>query len=155
MSDLGLFWDSDAASADLSVAANDLVTDEGLETAVYLSLFTDREAQDGDVLPDGVTDRRGWWGDAFPQVDGDKFGSRLWLLKREKSTPAVVSRAQEYSREALQWLVDDQVASAMNVTAEIVRIGVLGISIDIVRPTGDRAKYQYQYTWAAQAARRA
>lgn len=155
MSDIGLTWDSNSGGADFAVTANDLALDDGLETAVYLSLFTDRQALDGDVLPEGMTDRRGWWGDEFPLVAGDKIGSRLWLLAREKSTPAVVSRAQEYAREALQWLVDDHVAASVDVTTTLVSTGVLGLSIAIVRPTGDRARYQYQYTWAAQAAKRA
>jgi phage gp46-like protein len=39
-----LHWDSTALAADLAVAANDLSTDAGLETAVLLSLFLDRRA---------------------------------------------------------------------------------------------------------------
>ena len=41
----------------------------------------------------------------------------LWLLAREKRTPAVLARAELYVREALQWLVDDGVASAIAVAA--------------------------------------
>ena len=90
MSDIGLFWDRD--SADFAIEANDLATDDGLETAVSLSLFTDRRAEDGDALPSGDADRRGWWGDDFPAVDGDRMGSRLWLLARSKQTPDVLER---------------------------------------------------------------
>jgi phage gp46-like protein len=151
MSDLRLTWDVHAA--DLSIAMNDLVMDEGLETAVLLSLFTDRRSNDGDVLPDTHSDRRGWWGDAFPVVAGDRIGSRLWLLYREKEEATVLVRAREYAREALQWLLDDQVAAAVDVEAEITRPGMLGLHIVITRPLSTPVEYRFSAVWAGQAAR--
>jgi phage gp46-like protein len=62
-----------------------------------------------------------------------------------------VERAREYAEEALRWLVEDKVAARVSVTAEIVRDGVLGLTIDIYRPTGATVKYTYNYAWAAQA----
>jgi phage gp46-like protein len=44
---------------DVRLDGGDLSTDDGLETAVLLSLITDRRAEADDVLPDGGTDRRG------------------------------------------------------------------------------------------------
>lgn len=153
--DIGLFWNSDLGAADLAVSANDLASDEGLETAVWLSLFTDRRAEDGDVLPDAETDRRGWWGDAFPVVEGDRFGSRLWLLSRSKQTQEVLDTAPELAREALQWLIDDRVSDRVDAVAEIVRPQMLGLAVTIYRPTGDAVQFRYNYNWVAQEARRA
>lgn len=152
MSDLALHWDSSSCAADLSVAANDLARDEGLETAVLLSLFTDRRAEAGDALPSGETDRRGWWGDAVPVHEGDTIGSRLWLLSREKELAIVLSRAEEYAREALQWLVDDQVAERVEVAAEIPRPGMLGLSVAVYRPHAEPTRYRFNHIWAAQGA---
>lgn len=142
------------ALADLKISGNDLALDDGLETAVIVSLFTDRRARDSDVLPDGHTDRRGWWGDRFARVAGDQIGSRLWLLSREKQLPAVLTRAEEYAREALQWLIDDQIASAISVVASIPRTGMLGLAITIDRPLKDPVDFRYPYAWTAQEARR-
>jgi phage gp46-like protein len=153
MSDLRLTWNVHAA--DLSIAANDLAIDEGLETAVILSLFTDRRAAEGDVLPDDQTDRRGWWGDDGSDVPGDLIGSRLWLLAREKEQAIVLRRAREYAREALQWLIDDRVAAAVDVTAAIPRPGVLGLLIVITRPLRPPVEYRFHAVWAGQAARAA
>lgn len=150
MTDIALRWDIFAA--DFAVEANDLATDDGLQTAIILSLFTDRRADDSDALPDGQTDRRGWWGDAFPTVQGDKIGSRLWLLGREKQMQEVVTRAEEYVREALQWLLDDKVADRVDGTAEITRPGMLGITVKVYRPATDAVQWRFDYTWAAQAA---
>lgn len=129
-----------------------LEEEDGLETAVVLSLFTDRRALPGDPLPQGAQlggtpDRRGWWGDSYADVRGDRIGSRLWLLRREKQLPSVLARAREYALEALQWMVDDGIARAVNVTAEIVRNGVLGLSIEIVRSDKPVAQYRFESFW--------
>jgi phage gp46-like protein len=155
MSDIALSWNEELGGADFALNANDLATDDGLETAVILSLFTDRRAEDSDVLPDGQTDRRGWWGDEFSGADGDRIGSRLWLLSREKSVDTVAGRAKEYAREALDWLVDDQIASAVNVQSELVDKRELALSISIQRPGGSAVEFRYQYNWAAQEAKAA
>lgn len=155
MTDLALTWRSDEFAADLTVDGGDLVGDEGLETAVLMSLFLDREAAPGDVLPEGETDRRGWWGDSFPVVDGDRIGSRLWLLARSKATPVVLSRAEEYAREALAWLLEDRVASRVDVSAEFLLAGNgLGLAVQIYRPDrADPVSFRFGRAWAAQEAR--
>lgn len=158
MSDIGLFWDAAFGAADLRVASNDLATDGGLETAVLLSLFTDRRAEEGDVLPSGETDRRGWWADELPAVAGDRHGSRLWLLAREKDSPEVLQRAQDYAREALAWLVEDLVAERVDVSAtsqpHSPGRSELLLDIRIQRPTGAAVTYRYNFNWATQEARR-
>jgi phage gp46-like protein len=152
MADLALQWNGQAG--DLALEADDLVRDDGLETAVILSLFLDRRADPGDVLPDAGTDRRGWWGDAVPPVAGDQIGSRLWLLSREKETAAALRRAEEFACEALQWLVEDRVAERVEVAAQVPRTGLLGLAITIHRPRKDPVQYRFDRTWSAQQARR-
>lgn len=152
MADLALRWDVDQGAADLVFEADDLALDGGLETAVLLSLFTDRRAEEGDPLPTGEQDRRGWYGDALPVVDGDRIGSRLWLISREKQTPSVLSRIEAYAREALAWLVEDQVASKVAVKAEFPRAGVWGLTVEIYRPgVADPVRFRFNDTWAQEA----
>lgn len=149
MSDIGLFYRGEQGAFDARVSANDLALDDGLETAVALSLFTDRRV-------DGV---RGWWGDAVPDVDGDQTGSRLWTLAREKDTPTVLRLAAEYAREALAWLVEDAVAESVDASAVSLR-GAAGQSVMLLtaivrRPGAGSASYRYQYNWTSQETRRA
>lgn len=146
MSDVGIIWKD--IGGDIQLNGYDLAADDGLTTAVIISLFTDRRAEDDDPLPAGA-DRRGWWADAFPEMPNDKIGSRLWLLYREKQTQSVVNRAREYAEEALQWLIDDGIAKAVIVTAEIVRSGVLGLSIQITKPDDSQAGFNFQKLWEA------
>lgn len=151
MSDLGLFWSGVDADLELS-AIGDLASDAGLDTAVLLSLFTDRRLEDNDTPPDGSDDRRGWWGDQFSAVDGDKIGSRLWLLSRAKQTQDTLDRAEEYAKEALQWLLDDSVSSRIDVQASWIARGTMELDVQIYRPTGQTFQKRYNYNWAAQAA---
>lgn len=131
--------------ADLSVSARDLAADGGLTTAVILSLFTDRRAADGDTLPSGETDRRGWWGEIAPTLEGYPLGSRLWLLSREKETPETLRRAQYYAEEALAWLLAVGAASSVSVEATAPRRGVLALAITIGRPAAPAETWQFAW----------
>lgn len=151
MTDFALTWKSAAQAADLSVTENDLSTDAGLEGAIMLSLFTDRRADEGDVLPDGQQDRRGWWGDSLPVAVGDKFGSRLWLLDRSKRLPVVLDRARAYALEALQWLLDDRVAESVTVRAQFLPVPLvgLGLEVSVARARGDVALFRFGQSWGS------
>lgn len=142
--DIALIYDAGGQRFDLAIQDGDLMTDEGLETAVILSLFTDRRALAEDRLPDGTSDRRGYWADAY----NDRLhGSRLWLLCREKVQDEVLRWAREYAKEALAWLIEDKVAESIVVEAWHVRRDTLGLRVMIRR--GDRAvlDQQYDYVW--------
>ena len=141
---------------ELVLSGFDLERDDGLETAVIISLFTDRRASPEQIpveLPQD--DLRGYWGDIANATPSDQTGSLLWLLAREKQLPQVLGRAQQYCREALAWMVEDLVATRVEVTAQFVAQGWMLILVDIYRPTGSPVRYQFNYEWAAQAAKRA
>lgn len=150
MGDLALEWDS--GSADLVVRGDDLASEEGLRTAVLQSLFLDRRAEADDVLPADDGDRRGWWGDEFAPIEGDRYGSRLWLLDRGVRRPDVARLAEEIDREALAWMLDDRVTPRIEVA---VSVDVLGLvhAIDIYRPTGDPVSFRFVQVWDGEAAR--
>jgi len=147
MSDLKLVWDEDAVMFDLASlpGSTDLALEEGLETAIAVSLFTDARAEVVE-LPPGETDRRGWFGEEFGTVSGDKIGSKLWLLDREKQTEEVRMKAIEYAEEALKWLIDDGVASAIDVDCQFPSRGVWQLSVDITKPKTGQA-FKYSIIW--------
>jgi phage gp46-like protein len=124
-------------SIGIGVEGGQLTTGDALASAVLLSIFTDRRARPDDQLPD-VLDKRGYWADA-------DWGSRLWLLEREKQTEQTKNRAIGYVKEALQWLIADGLAKTVEVQADWVRTGLLGLLVDITRP--DRVAIRYEYTW--------
>lgn len=113
--DISSFWDVDRLSADWQQGSGELATGNALQTAIIISLFTDRVARNDDDV-DG-NERRGWWGDAGADKD---IGSRLWLLRRRKLTANVAQKAEEYALEGLNWLLADGVVSALRVATQIV-----------------------------------
>lgn len=103
--DIKIQFDDLTHEFDFAYNNGDLVREEGLETAVLISLFTDRRANEDDELINSG-EYRGWWGDELSEAD--KIGSRLWLI-RQKATQENVNLAKEYIIEALQWAIDDGV----------------------------------------------
>ncbi|MCE1117460.1 phage GP46 family protein [Pseudomonas sp. NMI795_08] len=81
--------------------------------------------------------------------------SLLWLLAREKQLPQTLSRAEQYCREALAWMIDDLVSTRIEVVASYISRGWMQLVIDIYRPTGQAVRFQYNYEWSAQAGKRA
>ncbi|WP_439861636.1 phage GP46 family protein [Pseudomonas sp. MBLB4136] len=147
MSDIALIWDGHGC--DLALDGNDLQLDDGLQTSILISLFSDRRARADDQLPGEDRDRRGWWADAYPVIEGDQIGSRLWLLDREKEIQETLRRAKEYAEEALAWLVVDGIAARVEVSASVPRRGVLGLAVAVKRVDGRLENYQYDVIWGA------
>lgn len=149
MSDIKTVFIDMEHGAGYALDALGLTPDDGLETAVIISLFTDRRANADDAIPDGSNDLRGWWADSFNDVENDKIGSRIWLLSREKQLPAVLVRAREYALEALQWLIDDGVAQSVEVVATNPRSGILALAVSIYRPFQPTTQFRFDNFWSA------
>lgn len=151
--DAALAFDSVALESDLAIVAGDLAPERDLSTAILLSLFTDRRAPPSLDLA-GERDRRGFWGDAYAEKDGDAFGSLLWTLAREKSLAIVTERAKRYCEEALAWMIADGIAERVNVTVERLPIAaaqtvrpVLAIAVEVVKPPDRLLAFRFRYVW--------
>ena len=151
MTDIGLNWDLGLGEGDILFANNDIVKDEGLETAVLISLFTDARAEDGDDIPDPDNDKRGWWGDLVNEDNGI-LGSRLWTLSRSKITTENLTLTEGFAAQALQWLIDDEIVSSISVTAErnaddVNRVDLL---VEIKKEGEDPVLLKYDNLWENQ-----
>lgn len=135
-------------AGDVEIADGDLVRERGLVTAVFLSLFCDRRADDEELARFGGSDPRGFWGDVLAEVEEDELGSKLWLLLREKETEETANRAREYTRESLAWLVEDGIAEQVDVATEWLDRGLLGVGIAIAKP--DSPAERFAFVWEAQ-----
>lgn len=128
--------DMHSYGGDIALESGDLAIDHGLATPVLISLFSDGRAG-ADILPVGETDPRGWW----PDTAADRFGSLLWLLSREKMLPETATRAAEYAKRALRWLVDEGIAATVGVEAGLRPPSGLLLVVRISR--GQNRKYDY------------
>lgn len=113
--DIKLVYDIDIGSGNFVFDNGDFVREEGLETAVNISLFTDGRATEYDEIED-TDDKRGWWGDQLSEYQDDEIGSKLWLLERQKTTDEVIEQTRQYALESLEWMVDDEVAQTVEVS---------------------------------------
>ena len=150
--DIRTAWNAATYAGDWLIEPPDLASGADLETAVLISLFTDRLADADDYIPAEDGDRRGWWADTGKPASG-RIGSRLWLLAREKQTNETRLRAEEYATEALQWMLDDGVADRIDVAAAWADLGRLELTIDIYRNTDRLFHGRYSPHWLEERAR--
>lgn len=137
-----------ALAADLRLVDGLLETDDSLYTATVISLFTDARAGADDELPATESFRRGWWGDGVPSKfspAGDRIGSKLWLLSRRKQTEETRLLAVHWTREALQWAIDDGHVAGVDVVASWAAgpRGLLFLSVEYQHKLGGREAYGF------------
>lgn len=138
MSDLSIMWkdgEGDVVSLDSA-----LLTDDSLTNAIVISLFTDAR----------VDNQRGWWGNDFNQNEERQveMGSRLWTLARTKQLADVLEDAQVYAEQALQWLIDDGHALAIDVIAANPEQSMLLLSVVVTLPNGQTEQSTFSAVWS-------
>ena len=156
----GTLWAAtdDGGAVDLGQGALELVPwgagvpAVDLPVLVWLSLFSNRRAEDDDELPDTNGDpvnRGGVWFDTF---SGDKFGSRLWLLARSPVNSTTILLARGYAIEALQWMIEDGLVARVDVTASRTGNGTVTLSVTLYQQDGTNTALTYADLWENLAA---
>lgn len=107
--------------------------DEGLETAVNLSLFSD-----GD-----------WWGSSLGTAD-EAIGSGFLAALRAPLSNQARLDVIEAARTALAWLVSSGIAASVEISATIPAVGRLDLSILIRQPSKAPATFRYTVNWQSQ-----
>jgi phage gp46-like protein len=116
-----------------------------LRRAVSISLFSWRRAAADDQVDDD--DRQGWWADCVPTVAGDQIGSRLWLLRRRTITPETLRDAREYAEEALRWMTEDEIVTAITVTVERQGLDRINLQVLLTEAHGETLKLAFEDAW--------
>lgn len=146
--DILVQWDNANTIGDWVLADGDLQTGQDLETACLVSLFTDKLATPDFVPTDGTSDRRGWWADPYNE---QPLGSNLWQLERAKKTRDTLGLARRYAQDALQWLIDDDVAASIVVDTrwlgQEAGSTMLGIAVAISKPDGSMTRFVFGWAW--------
>lgn len=144
--DIKFIWNETFLEGDLELNNGDLTREEGLSTAILISLFTDARADDDDDIDD-PNDRRGWWGD---MVSDTPIGSKLWQFDRAKTTQTNITKFKKTIEDSLQWLIDDGVAA--EITVDVYRSGTegndrLNFEIKIYQTDGNQTAYKFDDLW--------
>lgn len=105
---------------------------DGLDNAVYLSLF----------MPD-------YWGNS---ISDDKYISDIpRILSEQNLTNQTRLDIIEAGKEALNWMIDQGIASEIEITAEIPDIGKLYVAVKIFEPEHtDPLDFKYALNWDTQ-----
>lgn len=149
MADIRTVWNGETQTGDWQIVGGALDASGDLETAVLLSLFTWARAAEDDPLPYEGADRKGWWGN----LDGEalhgirEIGSKLWLLARRLQNEETRQDAIRYAADALNWMKDSAVVARIDVDAQWVRPGMLGLVIKLYAADGSIA-FDRRYAWA-------
>jgi phage gp46-like protein len=147
MTDIQTGWNLGTCNADwIFLPGNDqadptnlLSYGNDLATAVIISIFTDAQADPSDVIPDNTTDPRGWW--------GGEIGSRVWLHARGKATPDLPGVVQQDVSDCLQWMIDDGVATGIDVAAAYTGAGQMVLQVTVRRGNGASLSLQFSNLW--------
>lgn len=119
----------------------DILTEDQLETAILVSLLTDRRAEAWQAPVPQM--RRGWVGDL--EDPSSPPGSYLWLLDQSRLTRSVAAQAADYAEDALRWMVRDGIALSVAADA-ILDATALGLSVTLERPNA-RSETRYVSLW--------
>lgn len=147
MSDVRFEYNPEILDFDIDIRRWEIEYDDGLETAVLTSLFSNRRVEASE-LQRGEVERGGWWGDAVANENRSLTGSRLWrIIDRGKATAEALEEVREACLEALQWLIDDMIAESVVVETSYLNRETMLIQIEIVKPSGENESFQFSFVW--------
>lgn len=121
----------------------DIFTADSFDTALIMSLFCERRATASEVPVAQL--RRGWIGNESDQ-DGFEIGSKLWLYEQSRITRTLIQEIVSATRNGLQWLVDYNLATSVDVSAKLQNNNIL-IEVIITRPNS-KVDYRYFEFWS-------
>ena len=152
MSDFAKTWDTDLLAGDIKIEGAGFDESPLLDTLIINALFSDARATPEVLARMGLppdTDPRGWVGDSYAKTKGDRYGSLLWTLEREKQTDETLNLARDYCEAALAFLIEDGIAGSITVAAEWIRRGVLAVAISLGLIDGRRVQRHFDYVLKA------
>lgn len=133
--DIGLF--NKQTHGEFSVENGQPKMDQGLETAVFISLYS------------GKTDD--FWGNELSVNPSFHYGGKYEPLAQElNATPENALRLIEAIKNDLNWMKDEGIASNIVVTAQIIGAKTINFKIVIFRPNEDSVIVEFDNNWTGQ-----
>lgn len=125
-------WDIDFANGDFELT-------NGLDTALYMSVLSDKRASVTEVTE--PTLRRGHFTNEFSIVEDYQVGSKLWLYTEQaKNTDDNLLLIESTVLEGLSWMTEDNIISKAQVvtTRGLSRVN---IEVNLTNKTQEESNY--------------
>ena len=118
----------------------DVLTRDSFDTYILVALFTDARASESEVArPER---RRGWVGNEY--TPGFEMGGKLWLwTEQRRLTRSTINGIQSAAIDALQSMVEEDLAVAVRNARAVVEDDGLSLEVDILRPGSQVEKRHY------------
>lgn len=140
--DVKLFQTID--DGEIAVSGGIVEMSGGLETAAYISLFGGNERDTGS---DGNSDQ--YWGNSLDTAKARKIRSETQnLLRSLPLTSGNLLRVEDAVKRDLQWMVDERVASSLEISTSIPALNTLGIEVT-VKAEGEESTFTFVENWKA------
>jgi phage gp46-like protein len=138
--DIKIYRDPNAWGEINHITDNTPELSEGLENMVTMSIFTERKE-------DGFSS--GWFGD---ELIGFNTGSRLRSLQRKNIKTGLLVEIERAVSESLEWMIDEGIASEINVSATRAKRqkNKIYFSINVIRGPRQNINFLYLYNWDSQ-----
>lgn len=135
---------------DLVIEGGDLAVLDGLESALLVSLFSDRRADESEI--GDPMKRRGWIGDLVADDQRDRHGSGLWLFEQARLTDDVVVGLRTEAEQCVDWMQDAGLTTHATATVQAVpsrREARIVLTLNFLN--GATSDYAYDLAAATQA----
>lgn len=117
---------------------------KGFETAVYLSLFGGNREDDG-----SEDNNLQWWGNFIITDPMEKYKSETqYQLLRLPITSASLLKLEEAAKKDLQWLLDDRIASTVEISVSSPELNFVNFNIKIFAE-GKEENFNFTLNWKA------
>ena len=125
-------WDIDFANGDFELT-------NGLDSAVYLSVFCEKRASHSQVSEPSL--RRGHFTNEFSDVEGYQVGSLFWLYSDQvKNTDNNLRLLEGAVSDGLNWMIADDIFTKTNIAATRYQ-NQISLQIDLVNKLQKNSKY--------------
>lgn len=125
-------WDIDFANGDFELT-------DGLDTAVYMSVFCEKRASSSQISEPNL--RRGHFTNEFSKKEGYQVGSLFWLYTEQaKNTDSNLRLLEGTITDGLAWMIEDNIFSKTKVQATRLNTQIQ-LQIELVNKLQKNSQY--------------
>jgi phage gp46-like protein len=125
-------WDIDFANGDFELT-------DGLDSAVYMSVFCEKRASSSQVSEPNL--RRGHFTNEFSKIEGYQVGSLFWLYSQQaKNTDSNLRLLEGAVSDGLAWMIEDNIFSKVKVKATR-SISTIQLEIELINKLQKNSRY--------------